>query len=378
MINVDLNKFYRLIFNKSNEKVENKTKLELKHDQVNNLVASDIRRETFDGDQYVVYPVVMLKHTVVNGSLVELDDLISQSWNGVPVTVNHPTIKGNDVSANHPEVLAKFEVGRIFNASLDGDKLKAEVWIDVNKANSKFPDLLVQMEKSDMEVSTGYFALDIPNEGTFDNKTHKNQHKDIKPDHLALLPDDIGACSFEDGCGIRANALQIFFNKAIDKIKGNEDKEVISLVENSLKALQADIETILKEGKNMTEKTKSDDVKNNCQGLTQEEKEDLAFFRNQVKTQKANLVTQAAKKLGVEKETLESWSLEQLSTVVNSKVENAEEETEETKETENKSQSKDKDYSGRANATKKTENDKDYSDMKPFSLTDLVKKKDAK
>lgn len=371
MINLNLNKVYSLIFNKSDDKKESKTKLNLKHDQVNNLVASDIRKETFDNKEFHVYPVVMIKHTVVNGSLVELDDLIAESWNGVPVTVAHPTMNGENVSANHPEVLTKFEVGRIFNASIDGDKLKAEVWIDVEKANSKFPELLSQMQTTDMEVSTGYFALDVPNMGSFDNKAHKNQHKDIKPDHLALLPDDVGACSFEDGCGIRANGLQAIFNKAMDKIKGNDQKEVVEIVVNSLKALQADIEEILKEGKtNMTEK-----VKTNCEGLSQEEKEDLAFLRNQIKTQKAGLVTQAAKKLGVEEDTLESWSLEQLDTVVNSKAKEIKETDETTKETKtNKEDSKKKDYSGRPNAKNKTETDEDYSDMVPFTMQSLVKK----
>ena len=163
--------------------------------------------------------------------------------------------------------------------------------VTIDEANSKFPELLNQMKTTDMEVSTGYFAIDVPNEGTFDNKTHKNQHKDIKPDHLALLPNDTGACSFEDGCGIRANqenTVSIVFKKAMDKIKGNDkenNKEVVEIVVNSLKALQTDIENILKEGKeSMTEK-----VKTNCEGLTKEEKEDVAFLRNQIKEQKTKL-----------------------------------------------------------------------------------------
>lgn len=372
MIKLDLNKAYRLFFNKSNDKKDNEVKLNLKHDQVNNLVASDIREETFDGKRFNVYPVIMIKHTVVNGSLVEVDDLIAESWNGVPVTVDHPHMNGKDVSANHPEVLTKFEVGRIFNAHLDGDKLKAEVWIDVDKANSKFPELLNQMKTTDMEVSTGYFAMDVPNEGMFDNKTHKNQHKDIKPDHLALLPNDTGACSFEDGCGIRANqenTVSSVFKKAMDKIKGNDkenNKEVVEIVVNSLKALQTDIENILKEGKeSMTEK-----VKTNCEGLTKEEKEDVAFLRNQIKEQKTKLIEQVSNKIGTKKEDLESFSLDQLNTILNSEVK-----TEEDKETkDNEKKEKSKDYSGRSNANNKTEDKGDYKGMVPFSVNSLVKK----
>lgn len=368
MIKLNKSLFYKLFLNKSDDKVKDDVKLNLKHDQVNNLLASDVRNESFDGDDYAVFPVIMIKHTVVNGSLVEVDDLIAESWNGVPVTVNHPSIDGNDVSANHPEVLSKFEVGRIFNARLDGDKLKAEVWVNVDKANQKFPDLLTQMKTKDMDVSTGYFALDIPKEGTFNNKDYTNQHKDIKPDHLALLPDTAGACSFEDGCGIRANeekTIKSIFENVFDKFKSNksEDETIIS----ALKALQSDLEVFLtKEKENMT-----NEVKTNCEGLTAEEKQDLDFLRGQIKAQRSELVTQAAKKLGVEEDTLKSFSLDQLNVVVNSKAEENQAE-EETKNNEQKQA----DYSGRSNAQKKTENGQDYSDMLPMTANSLIEKKD--
>ena len=83
----------------------------------------------------------MLKQTVVNGSLVLLEELHPETWNGVPVTINHPTDeRGNYVSANSPDMIAKFEIGRIFNAEIVDGKLKAEAWLDIEALNVHDPD----------------------------------------------------------------------------------------------------------------------------------------------------------------------------------------------------------------------------------------------
>ena len=380
MVKLNLNKAYGLFFNKSDDKKDEKIELNIKHAQFNNLLASEIREESLEGRQYEVYPAVMLREAVVNGNFVDSSDLISASWNGVPVTVNHPTVDGEEVSANSPKVLAKFQVGRVFNASMDGDKLKAEVWIDVKKADERFPELRDHLKKNNCEVSTGYFAKDIPNEGEYKGSAHKVQHTDIKPDHFALLPDDVGACSFENGCGIRANSLESFFNKAISKIKG-DDKEskldvkvnIGSEVVNALKTLQSDLEEFLTKGEDrMTEK-----VKNNCEGLSAEDKADIKFLREQVSEQKAKLKTQAVEKLGMDEKQLETFSIEQLSILVNASKDDAADK----KVKKNKDDKKSADYSGRSNATKKTDDEveDDCSDLIPLSVNSLfAKEKETK
>jgi hypothetical protein len=166
---------------------------------------SGVRREAFRGKEHLVAPVIMLRETVVNGALVTVDELKPQGWNGVPVTIGHPQVNGNFVSANAPEVLEGWQIGTIFNTKLLGDKLKGEAWIDIEQAEAAQPGIIEQIEAGGMEVSTGYFSDSTPQRGVFNGKNYTEAHTDLKPDHLALLPDEVGACSFNDGCGVRAN-----------------------------------------------------------------------------------------------------------------------------------------------------------------------------
>lgn len=174
--------------------------------------ASETRLETFEGKDYLVVPVIMAKAGVeMNGATISADELHADSWNGVPVTLTHPKENGNDVSANSPKALEQFGVGTIFNAKFEDGSLKAEAWVNIEKANkidSTLVDRLQAMENID--VSTGYFS-DIEN----------NEYKDIKPDHLALLPNDVGACSFNDGCGVRTNGGYISLAEHYQLLRDN-------------------------------------------------------------------------------------------------------------------------------------------------------------
>lgn len=173
-----------------------------------NLDRNEIRREQLDGTEHLVVPVVMLKHSVVmNEVLVPLEEIFPIAWNGVPVTIQHP--KNNDglyVSANAPEIVEDWTVGRIFNARLVDGALKAEAWINVEKANLLDASLIALIEgDTDMDVSTGFFSTDTEASGDLNGRTFTAIARNINPDHLALLPGGTGACSWEDGCGLRAN-----------------------------------------------------------------------------------------------------------------------------------------------------------------------------
>lgn len=171
-----------------------------------NLSSTESRREVFKGVDHLVVPLVMLRETVVNGGLVLLSELKPQGWNGVPVTIGHPEVNGKPVSANTPKVLEQWQVGHIFNAWTDADKLKAEAWLDIEKTEAFRPGLVATLEGgAEMDVSTGYYSTDVPELGEHKGKPYFEVHKDLKPDHLALLPDEEGACNWEDGCGVRVN-----------------------------------------------------------------------------------------------------------------------------------------------------------------------------
>ena len=172
-----------------------------------NLEQGQVQRTTHLGREFAIVPVIMVKAGVVmNDSLVPTDELHPITWNGVPVTVGHPAINGNYVSANYPSVIEDWAVGAIYNTSVEGGDLKAEAWLDIERINKVRPGLIDELENGvEMDVSTGYFSDDIEESGSINGNSYSIVSRNLNPDHLALLPDVSGACSWQDGCGVRAN-----------------------------------------------------------------------------------------------------------------------------------------------------------------------------
>jgi len=210
------------------------------------------RIEMFRGRRHLVVPVVMLKETVVNGALVKADALVAEAWNGVPVTVSHPTDKGQAVSANSPKTLEKWQVGTIFNAKVEEGKLKAEAWVDIDLADSLAPGLVKALRSgAAMDVSTGYFTTAQKNAGEYEGRPYTEVHSELKPDHLALLPDEEGACSWKDGCGVRANhkrktpMANVTLKKILVALAG--DKKTKTIEEDKVAAHDAMVDTLIED-----------------------------------------------------------------------------------------------------------------------------------
>jgi hypothetical protein len=174
------------------------------------------RLEKIHGVEYIVAPVNMIVEGVLPGSggpmLYRAEDLQNSVnfWNNVPVTINHPSINGSYVSARSPEVFEEFGVGYIYNTEFDAatNTLKAEAWIQKDVLRIKFPDVYEMMTNgnANIEVSTGVLHAETIESGTFNGADYDSIGFDLHGDHLALLPNAIGACSWEDGCGLRANS----------------------------------------------------------------------------------------------------------------------------------------------------------------------------
>lgn len=163
------------------------------------------RREIFDGRTHTVFPVVMAVEGVLNDALVSAQELEKSvpAWNGRPVALLHPEELGAPISASaSPDVLER-RVGTLFNASMDGKRLKAELWLDDQKMDHLgASDLVASMLAGEIvEVSTGYFSDDIVEQDEFNGTPYSIRHTNLRPDHLALLPGQVGACSIADGCG---------------------------------------------------------------------------------------------------------------------------------------------------------------------------------
>ncbi len=155
---------------------------------------------------FLVVPVVMLQEQVLfcsnchpDGELVSATEIMSSliAWDNRPVTLSHPTMEWSP--GNHQ----RFEVGRVFNAFWDG-KLKAEMWLDLQALRRTSEGKAVEAnfrEGKIQEVSTGYFVDRIERAGRFQGQNFAVVQMNIIPDHLAILTNEVGACSIEGGCG---------------------------------------------------------------------------------------------------------------------------------------------------------------------------------
>ena len=168
-----------------------------------------IRHTELDGRDYLVVPMSMILEGVHKGSQgpvyyskAELAKTPTM-WNMKPITVQHPK-KGD--TATDLGVYRNQAVGMIMDAQWKDGKLKAEAWIDKKKAKKVEPSILDFIEAGiPMEVSTGLFADCVLEEGQWKGESYVAIAQNIRADHLAILPNQDGACSIRDGAGLLVN-----------------------------------------------------------------------------------------------------------------------------------------------------------------------------
>ena len=187
----------------------NSSQYTMHHVQANNYT---IRTETHQGKKHLVVPVIMMVegvHAGSHGPLLHLaEDLgrFPEAWNGIPIAIDHPADGEQFISANSPNVIDRQTVGRVYNTQMAEGKLKAEAWIEEEKISRLSPAALGYIRQGHpLDVSVGVFTEDEMSSGVWNNESYDGIARNHRPDHLALLPGGQGACSWEDGCGIRAN-----------------------------------------------------------------------------------------------------------------------------------------------------------------------------
>lgn len=170
-------------------------------------------KELFD-NEFLVVPVVAMIEGVrfpANGDsggelgLTEEFGKFVDGWNNRPVVANHPTIQGEFVSANSPAVLEDFGLGTVMNSFIKDDTLVMEAWLSLSlrDQSEKAEVMLERIENGEViEVSVGFFTDVEKISGSFNGEEFAGVWRNIVPDHLAFLDDElIGACSIADGCG---------------------------------------------------------------------------------------------------------------------------------------------------------------------------------
>lgn len=201
-----------LAFNNNGTPKEGITFQSMRH-----LMSDDIGLRRMDGVDYLVAPTILIFEGVWNNFLYTEDELakFTQSWCGRPIVAanagsDHPRdANGNPITANTPEIIEECEVGILLNVRWDETvkALKGESWIDVLKCKAKAPETLEAIHANkDIDVSTGLFTECDMVPGEFGDKAYAGTLRNYRPDHLALLPNATGACSWEDGAGLARNA----------------------------------------------------------------------------------------------------------------------------------------------------------------------------
>lgn len=214
------------------------------------------------GKKFLVAPITLIVPGVLAGSKGALyypQEEVEKSvpaWDGKPITVNHPVSEnGKPLSAKDRSVFARQGIGHLRNARFERGRLIADGWFLPEKTKRVEPRIyqaLVTGTKP-VEVSTGLFVDEVPVEHSeYRGKSYCLKAVNYRPDHLAILPDERGACSVEDGCGLGIAQNHLFHKgvsemdkkKTIDHLIANvccwdeEDRPLLEgLSDNKLQAL---------------------------------------------------------------------------------------------------------------------------------------------
>ena len=168
-----------------------------------------VRHEMLEGRQCLVVPTAMIVEGVLNGSngplLYPADELAFGPgiWDHRPLVLGHP-----DGTACDPVVLNSRKIGVILNTRWKSPKLHTEAWIDVERCSRLDRRILDRLQNGEkVEVSTGLHVNIERRMGEFRGRRYDGIARNYRPDHLAVLPDTVGACSIADGAGMLQNAL---------------------------------------------------------------------------------------------------------------------------------------------------------------------------
>lgn len=194
--------------------------------------------KTHNGRKYLVAPLSLIVPGVLNGSQGPLFYSPLEirknhlDWNGIPLVSYHPqSLDGSHLSANDTAVLEKQGIGFVQGSQIARNGgLRAEGWFDVEKTRKVNNSILTALQSGQqIELSTGLYTDNIPaaDGSNFNGKYYSHHATNYRPDHVAILPDQIGACSLNDGCGVYN---QRYFDGALSGISFNVDEQTSTAI----------------------------------------------------------------------------------------------------------------------------------------------------
>lgn len=193
--------------------------------------AVTVKEITHKGRSYLVSPAVPIREGVLNGEYVPASEIerFALAWNGRPMPLGHPKDGEGFISANSPDLWDETPAF-FWNATAKDGALSGEVWLDVEKAQALgglATQALTRLRTGQpIELSTAYFRELEPGAGTFGGKEYRGVARNLRPDHIAILLDEPGACSWVDGCGTprvnaQVDASQTFIAEGLQTLARN-------------------------------------------------------------------------------------------------------------------------------------------------------------
>lgn len=177
--------------------------------------SKQIRKETLNEKEHYVLPSYTLPANVVMNRVLYPAAEIDKHYKGLEGTLaplGHPTVDGRFVSANSPEGLNQSYAGA-WNRNVQkvGDRIYMEKWVDIEVAGrtEKGRRLLeicqkaIDGEQVRVHTSVALFIDPQPVDGQAD---YDSIARIIEMDHDAILLDEPGAATPEQGVGLFVNA----------------------------------------------------------------------------------------------------------------------------------------------------------------------------
>lgn len=179
--------------------------------------AASIRREQYNDAEHVVIPSYTLPANVVmNGGLYPAAEIDAHylKLEGTLAPLGHPVVNGQHVSAFRAEAIHNNDIGAWNrNVKKVGSRVYSEKWINVNVAKrteggKRLLDRVAAIERGDADAkpihtSVAVYVNQLEAPANNDGYSWIANIRDI--DHDAILLDEPGAATPEDGVGLMVN-----------------------------------------------------------------------------------------------------------------------------------------------------------------------------
>lgn len=181
---------------------------------------SKISTQIIDGKEHIVINdvVPIVDDIVMNGIFYPADE-INKSYmtlNDNLMPLDHPRVNNENVSALNPQAINNYYIGAWGrNVRKSDNKVLMDAYIDRKFAEStekgrmlvnRLDDMMSGKNTTPIHVSTGLTYTPDNQSGSSKGKRYTAIARNMKFDHVAILPDKQGAATPDDGVGIFVNS----------------------------------------------------------------------------------------------------------------------------------------------------------------------------